>query len=971
MVEAGANEIPEAEILDALDIAHDAIKKLCAAQRELAEKAGKEKLVSRGRRRSTRACSTQIRASARRRSSTRPRRSTTSSSARTRRRPSRRPSSSSTRATRTAEDYAEQRGRAQLAFDELEKATIRERIAVHKKRPDGRGEREIRPITIEVGLAAAHARLRALHARPDAGAQRRRPRHAEGGDAARHPRARDAEVLLPPLQLPALLAWARPASCAAPSAVTSATARSPSARWSRWSRRTEEFPYTIRVVSDILESNGSSSMASVCGSSLSLMDAGVPIKAPVAGIAMGLIKEGDDYIVLTDIAGVEDHLGDMDFKVAGTAEGITALQMDIKITGVTFDILRDALTQARDARLDILGKMDEVIDGPRTELSPHAPRIISSRSTRRQDRPAHRQGRRDDPRPAGRVRVADRRQRRGPGPRLLLQRRAGRGARRAHPLDDQGGRGRRRVHRQGRQDDDLRRLRRARQGHRRPAAHLQHRRRASGVDTVEEVLNKGDEIQVRVVEVDRERGRIGLRLADDPDDRGQVRRGARARWRSAATAAAAATAVTAATAARPRRRPRVARLGPPAPRRAGATRDRDGAASSRLSTAIDRRCRLGRADRHGVHGLRPIRRPWASGSAPAPSTEDEPRGRPVAPAGAHAVPRHGPLRVAGDRPALRRHGRRAQRGHRQGDHVGLRRACSTSTSSEAFDVMADMVWRPRIADGRPRQRAPDRPRGDRDVRGRPAGQGLRRPRRGGLRRPPARPRDHRPRATSWPATPADELRAFHAARYVPAQRRRGGGRLGRPRRARRARAARRRRARRRPRPRRRPAAARRPRGPACGSSPRRPSSTTSASARPGIARDDERRFALRVLDTILGGTSSSRLFQEVREKRGLAYSVYSFQSLVAGTGPGRPLPRHAAGQRRRARCASSASELERFVADAGHRRGAARARRRTSRAASCSRSSRPSARMNRLGSSRPGRAAAADRRRDRSSASTP
>ena len=105
----------------------------------------------------------------------------------------------------------------------------------------------------------------------------------------------------------------------------------------------EEFPYSIRVVSDILESNGSSSMASVCGSSLSLMDAGVPIKRPVAGIAMGLIKEGDDYIVLTDIAGVEDHLGDMDFKVAGTERGITALQMDIKITGVTFDILRDAL----------------------------------------------------------------------------------------------------------------------------------------------------------------------------------------------------------------------------------------------------------------------------------------------------------------------------------------------------------------------------------------------------------------------------------------------------------------------------------------------------------------------------------------------------------------------------------------------------------------------------------------------------
>ena len=118
----------------------------------------------------------------------------------------------------------------------------------------------------------------------------------------------------------------------------------------------EDFPYTIRVVSDIFESNGSSSMASVCGSSLSLMDAGVPIKRPVAGIAMGLIKEGDDYIVLTDIAGVEDHLGDMDFKVAGTERGITALQMDIKISGVTFEILRDALTQAHKARTFILGQ---------------------------------------------------------------------------------------------------------------------------------------------------------------------------------------------------------------------------------------------------------------------------------------------------------------------------------------------------------------------------------------------------------------------------------------------------------------------------------------------------------------------------------------------------------------------------------------------------------------------------------------
>jgi polyribonucleotide nucleotidyltransferase len=133
----------------------------------------------------------------------------------------------------------------------------------------------------------------------------------------------------------------------------------------------------MRLVSEILESNGSSSMASVCGSSLSLMDAGVQIKAPVAGIAMGLIKEGDDYVVLTDIAGVEDHIGDMDFKVAGSAAGITALQMDIKISGVTFAILKEAMEQARKARLFILDKMLAVLPEPRPELSQYAPRIFS------------------------------------------------------------------------------------------------------------------------------------------------------------------------------------------------------------------------------------------------------------------------------------------------------------------------------------------------------------------------------------------------------------------------------------------------------------------------------------------------------------------------------------------------------------------------------------------------------------------
>jgi polyribonucleotide nucleotidyltransferase len=139
----------------------------------------------------------------------------------------------------------------------------------------------------------------------------------------------------------------------------------------------DDFPYVLRVVSEITESNGSSSMASVCGTSLSLMDAGVPINAPVAGVAMGLVKGDDSYAVLTDILGDEDHLGDMDFKVAGTNDGVTALQMDIKIDGITRDIMQDALDQAREARLHILGKMNDVIDRPREQMSDWAPTIMS------------------------------------------------------------------------------------------------------------------------------------------------------------------------------------------------------------------------------------------------------------------------------------------------------------------------------------------------------------------------------------------------------------------------------------------------------------------------------------------------------------------------------------------------------------------------------------------------------------------
>ncbi|HXY17688.1 MAG TPA: polyribonucleotide nucleotidyltransferase [Gaiellaceae bacterium] len=256
------------------------------------------------------------------------------------------------------------------------KDIVRKKIAVEKRRPDGRGTEEVRPIECEVtvsprthgsalftrgqtqimtlctlGTAKEGQRIDDLSLESD----RRYMHHynfppfsvGETG-FMRGPKRRDighgalAQRALEPM-IPAV----------------------------------DEFPYTIRLVSETLESNGSSSMGSVCGSTMALMDAGVPIKAPVSGIAMGLVKEGDDYVILTDIQGAEDHLGDMDFKVAGTKDGITALQMDIKITGVTQEIMRNALEQAKRAREFILGRMEEAIAEPRRQLADHAPRITT------------------------------------------------------------------------------------------------------------------------------------------------------------------------------------------------------------------------------------------------------------------------------------------------------------------------------------------------------------------------------------------------------------------------------------------------------------------------------------------------------------------------------------------------------------------------------------------------------------------
>jgi polyribonucleotide nucleotidyltransferase len=514
MVEAGAQEVTEQEILDALDIAHGEIKKICAAQVELREKAGKPKaevevpkvdedLLKQITDQFGEALeqATQVEDKLERQDATKR-------------------VEEQVLETFGGEDDPEKRAAAQLAFDKLEKDMIRRRIAVDKKRPDGRSAEEIRPISIEVGIAPrTHGSALFTRGQTQAlsvaalGTTREEMRldtlglqtqkfyfHHYNfppfsvGEAGRlgGPKRRDighgalAERALVPV-VPSV----------------------------------EDFPYTIRVVSDILESNGSSSMASVCGSSLSLMQAGVPIKRPVAGIAMGLIKEGDDYIVLSDIAGVEDHLGDMDFKVAGTENGITALQMDIKISGVTFDILRDALAQAKEGRTFILGKMAEVIDKPREELSEFAPRISSIQI---------------DVDQIGKVIGKGGETIRGLSEEFEAQ------------IDVQDD-GTIRIYAQtGAQGDAL--VDRIRSMTKEVEVgdefkgkvvktttfgafielskgtdgllHISNASPGNRVESVEDVLNRGDEVDVRVVEVDRERGRIGLRLTEDPEIAGKT-----------------------------------------------------------------------------------------------------------------------------------------------------------------------------------------------------------------------------------------------------------------------------------------------------------------------------------------------------------------------------------------------------------------------------------------------------------------
>jgi polyribonucleotide nucleotidyltransferase len=415
---------------------------------------------------------------------------------------------------------AERLGAVKAAFSKLEKEIIRRRIAIDKKRPDGRAQDEIRPIECEVDIAP-RAHGSALFTRGETqifsavalGTTRMDMRVDNLG-------LQESKTFWHHYNFPPF------------SVGEAGFMRGPKRRdigHGALAERAlfatipdqEDFPYVTRVVSETLESNGSSSMGSVCASSMALMAAGVPVSAPVAGVAMGLIKEGDEYVVLTDIAGVEDHLGDMDFKVAGSKDGITALQMDIKITGVTFDILRDALDQAHQGRQFILGKMAEAIEAPRPELSEHAPRITTiqidpekigaligkgGETIRALSEEFEAQIDVDDD---GSVRVY------APTGKLVdaCVERITSITKEAEVGDTYTGAKVVKTTNFGAFVE----LTKGTDG----LLHISNVKPGERVGAVEDVLSQGDQIDVTVVEVDKERGRVGLRLTEDPDVAGK------------------------------------------------------------------------------------------------------------------------------------------------------------------------------------------------------------------------------------------------------------------------------------------------------------------------------------------------------------------------------------------------------------------------------------------------------------------
>lgn len=374
MVEAGANEVPEDVVLEAIKFGHEQVKRLAVFQEEIAEKVGKAKAEF-----SLAEPDPQMVEWVRNKGTAR-----LEEALRNADKLDREEDVDNVRMALLdeyvrefgEEAFAEVQGALKRVIDALVKALVRHMITHERRRTDGRGLKEIRPISCEVGfLPRAHGAGLFTRGQTQVmttctlGVKSDEQMLDDLGDE-------DRKRYIHHYNFPAYsVGEVRPM-------------RSPGRReigHGALAERAllpmipeeEEFPYTIRLVSEVLESNGSTSQASVCGSTLALMDAGVPIKRPVAGIAMGLVKEGDKLCVLSDIQGLEDALGDMDFKVAGTVKGITALQMDIKIEGVIWEVLEQALAQAREGRLFILDKMTQAIKEPRQELSPYAPRIFT------------------------------------------------------------------------------------------------------------------------------------------------------------------------------------------------------------------------------------------------------------------------------------------------------------------------------------------------------------------------------------------------------------------------------------------------------------------------------------------------------------------------------------------------------------------------------------------------------------------
>lgn len=370
MVESGANEVSEDDMMEALDFGHERIKKVIGIQVKLRELLGKEKLVV-----EPAPVNEKLKASINSKAATKLD-AACQISGKHERGDAVKQIQNDLCAELNPDEDDNIKGAIKDLFHDLEKTVVRNLVLDKQYRVDGRGLADVRPISIMTGyLPRVHGS--AVFTRGETQALVT----ATLGTSSDEQRMDSLEFKG---TKSFLLHYNFPAFCTGEVKFIAGPGRREIGHGMLAERSLipilpskDDFPYTIRIVSEILESNGSSSMASVCGGSLSMMDAGIPIKAPVAGIAMGLIKDGDRVAILSDILGSEDHLGDMDFKVAGTANGITALQMDIKIAGLDRDLMKTALQQAKEGRLHILGEMNKVLSTHRDEINQHAPRIVT------------------------------------------------------------------------------------------------------------------------------------------------------------------------------------------------------------------------------------------------------------------------------------------------------------------------------------------------------------------------------------------------------------------------------------------------------------------------------------------------------------------------------------------------------------------------------------------------------------------